>query len=203
MPLRRRFPRGAQEDRAVLHISANLRHSGDRRRHDLPPCRRPTTSKAYDEQVCAHFGLTRQSRAWALAMRCGRACAKPEGEVHIAIVGKYTHLLDSYKIARRGADPRRHRTNRQGQLDWIDSRSSRRKMPSSISRACTAIRRSRRFRRTRRRGQDYGGALARERRGAVFSASARHADGGDRVRRVISPACPTPAAPSSDRAASR
>ena len=39
----------------------------------------------------------------------------PEGEVHVAVVGKYTQLEDAYKSIAEAHDPRRHRQPGQGQ----------------------------------------------------------------------------------------
>ena len=46
----------------------------------------------------------------------------PEGEVRIAVVGKYTNLLDSYKSLNEALSPWRHRQSGEGaaRLDWIE-----------------------------------------------------------------------------------
>ena len=46
---------------------------------------------------------------------------RPEGEVRIAIVGKYTHLLDSYKSLGEAMTHGGIANNVRVKLDWIDS----------------------------------------------------------------------------------
>src|SRR5579872_2675965 len=53
--------------------------------------------EGFDAQVCAHFGIAAQApdlERWESIVSRVR---RPEGEVAIAIVGKYTHLPDAYK----------------------------------------------------------------------------------------------------------
>jgi CTP synthase len=75
-----------------------------------------------DREVLRHFGLPHDRApdlsAWQRIVDTARA---PEGEVRIAVVGKYTSLLDSYKslaeaLAHGGLA---HRVR--VQLDWMDS----------------------------------------------------------------------------------
>ncbi len=55
-------------------------------------------AQGFDSQVCKHFGLPHEQNIdlsrWATIMDRIR---RPEGEVTIGVVGKYTSLLDSYK----------------------------------------------------------------------------------------------------------
>src|SRR4051812_29000622 len=55
-------------------------------------------AQGFDTEVCRHFGLDTSAepdlRAWRRVVERIRV---PEGEVSIAVVGKYTSLLDSYK----------------------------------------------------------------------------------------------------------
>ncbi len=79
-------------------------------------------AEGMDREVLRHFGLpfetTPDLSAWQRIVDIVRA---PEGTVRIAVVGKYTSLLDSYKslaeaLAHGGVK------NRVGvQLDWVDS----------------------------------------------------------------------------------
>jgi CTP synthase len=75
-----------------------------------------------DREVLRHFGLSHDVepdlRAWQKIVNIVRA---PEGEVRIAVVGKYTNLLDSYKSL---AEALAHGGIANGvkvRLDWVDS----------------------------------------------------------------------------------
>jgi CTP synthase len=78
-------------------------------------------AEGFDREVCAHFGLAAPepdlSRWDAIVGRIRR----PEGEVRIAIVGKYTHLLDSYKSLGEAMTHGGIANNVRVKLDWIDS----------------------------------------------------------------------------------
>jgi CTP synthase len=78
-------------------------------------------AEGFDREVCAHFGLdTREpdlTRWDAIVNRIHR----PEGEVTIAIVGKYTHLRDSYKSLAEAMTHGGIANNVRVRLDWIDS----------------------------------------------------------------------------------
>ncbi len=75
-----------------------------------------------DREVLRHFGLpSGQPPDLARWRRIAATVRAPEGEVRIAIVGKYTNLLDSYKslaeALAHGGIANRVRV----QLDWMDS----------------------------------------------------------------------------------
>ncbi len=74
-----------------------------------------------DEQVCRHFGLQAKepdlSRWHAIVERI----RQPEGEVTIAVVGKYTSLLDSYKSLAEALTHGGIANNVRVRLNWIDS----------------------------------------------------------------------------------
>jgi CTP synthase len=78
-------------------------------------------AEGFDREVCAHFGLHAPepdlTRWDAIVSRIRR----PEGEVRIAIVGKYTHLLDSYKSLGEAMTHGGIANNVRVKLDWIDS----------------------------------------------------------------------------------
>jgi CTP synthase len=79
-------------------------------------------AEGMDREVLRHFGLPHESEPdltrWERIMEIVRA---PEGEVRIAIVGKYTNLLDSYKslaeALAHGGIANRVRVA----FDWVDS----------------------------------------------------------------------------------
>jgi len=75
-----------------------------------------------DIQVCKHFGLQAQpgldlSRWRKIVERV----QSPEGEVNIAVVGKYTQLLDAYKSLAEALTHGGIANNVRVHLDWIDS----------------------------------------------------------------------------------
>jgi CTP synthase len=78
-------------------------------------------AEGFDREVCRHFGLDSAEPDLDRWNEIVSRIRKPEGEVTIAVVGKYTYLPDSYKslaeaIAHGGI------ANHVGvNLDWIDS----------------------------------------------------------------------------------
>jgi CTP synthase len=78
-------------------------------------------AEGFDREVCAHFGLSARepdlSRWDAVVNRIRR----PEGEVTIAVVGKYTHLPDSYKSLAEAMTHGGIANNVRVKLDWIES----------------------------------------------------------------------------------
>ncbi len=62
-------------------------------------CRWPITRRGLDTELLAAFGIDASDEAGhvALAARINERIRNPEGEVTIAIVGKYTGLKDAYK----------------------------------------------------------------------------------------------------------
>ncbi|MCE2510320.1 MAG: CTP synthase [Alphaproteobacteria bacterium] len=79
-------------------------------------------AEGFDDQVCRHFGVAREQgpdlHGWQEIVK---RIQSPEGEVTIAVVGKYVHMLDSYKslieALSHGGIANHVRLN----LDWIDS----------------------------------------------------------------------------------
>jgi CTP synthase len=78
-------------------------------------------NEGFDDEVCRHFNLDAPApnlKPWNEKVDRIR---HPEGEVNIAIVGKYTSLLDAYKSL---AEALRHggiANNQKVNLNWIDS----------------------------------------------------------------------------------
>ena len=78
-------------------------------------------NEGFDDEVCRHFGLDVPApnlKPWNETVERIR---HPEGAVNIAIVGKYTSLLDAYKSL---AEALRHggiANNQKVNLNWIDS----------------------------------------------------------------------------------
>jgi CTP synthase len=77
--------------------------------------------EGFDRAVCEHFGIAAKEpdlTAWGDIVSRIR---KPEGEVTIAVVGKYTHLLDSYKSLAEALTHGGIANHVRVRLDWIDS----------------------------------------------------------------------------------
>ncbi|HUK06924.1 MAG TPA: CTP synthase [Stellaceae bacterium] len=77
--------------------------------------------EGFDRQVCAHFDIKAPEpdlNRWETIVSRIR---KPEGEVNIAIVGKYTHLKDSYKSLAEALSHGGIANNMRVNLNWIDS----------------------------------------------------------------------------------
>jgi CTP synthase len=75
-----------------------------------------------DREVLRHFGLPDEEEpdltAWQQIVDTVRA---PEGEVTIAVVGKYTNLLDSYKSLSEALTHGGIANSVRVKLDWVDS----------------------------------------------------------------------------------
>src|SRR5205814_1702214 len=78
-------------------------------------------AEGFDEQVCDHFGIAAPPPDLAGWREIVSRIRKPEGEVNIAIVGKYTHLLDSYKSLAEALTHGGIANNVRVNLDWLDS----------------------------------------------------------------------------------
>jgi CTP synthase len=74
-----------------------------------------------DEEVCRHFRLNAPSPDLARWRDVVTRATKPEGEVTIAVVGKYTGLLDAYKSLAEALTHGGIANNVRVRIDWIDS----------------------------------------------------------------------------------
>jgi CTP synthase len=78
--------------------------------------------QGYDREVCRHFGLPCESEPRLDQWRgLVRRIHEPEGQVSIAVVGKYTVLLDAYKSLGEALTHGGIANNVKVQLEWIDS----------------------------------------------------------------------------------
>jgi CTP synthase len=77
--------------------------------------------EGFDREVLDHFGIAPAPPELARWHDIIERIRKPEGEVNIAIVGKYTHLLDSYKSLAEALTHGGIANNVQVKLDWLDS----------------------------------------------------------------------------------
>ena len=78
-------------------------------------------AEGFDREVCEHFGLDAGSPDLERWNEIVSRIYKPEGRVTIAIIGKYTHLLDSYKSLAEAMTHGGIANNVGVDLDWIDS----------------------------------------------------------------------------------
>jgi CTP synthase len=78
-------------------------------------------AEGFDREVCAHFGLAASEPDLSRWNSIVDRIRRPEGEVNIAIVGKYTHLQDSYKSLAEAMTHGGIANNVRVKLDWIDS----------------------------------------------------------------------------------
>jgi len=74
-----------------------------------------------DDQVCRHFGLDAPPPDLAPWRKIVARRTKPEGEVTIAVVGKYTGLLDAYKSLAEALAHGGIANNVRVNVEWIDS----------------------------------------------------------------------------------
>ena len=78
-------------------------------------------AEGFDREVCAHFGLGAAEPDLVRWDAIVNRIRRPEGEVRIAIIGKYTHLLDSYKSLGEAMTHGGIANNVRVKLDWIDA----------------------------------------------------------------------------------
>ncbi len=78
-------------------------------------------AQGLDDQVCKYFGLESPPPDLSRWQQIVQAVRKPEGEVTIAVVGKYVNLLDSYKSLAEALTHGGIANNVHVKLRWIDS----------------------------------------------------------------------------------
>jgi CTP synthase len=78
-------------------------------------------SEGFDREVCRHFALDAPEPDLDRWDEIVNRIRKPEGRVTIAVVGKYTHLPDSYKSLTEAMCHGGIANNVGVNLDWIDS----------------------------------------------------------------------------------
>src|SRR5256885_833739 len=78
-------------------------------------------AEGFDREVCAHFGLQAREPDLSRWNSIVDHIRRPEGEDNIAIVGKYTHLPDSYKSLAEAMTHGGIANNVRVKLDWINS----------------------------------------------------------------------------------
>ena len=77
--------------------------------------------QGFDREVCRHFGIRQPEPDLSRWRDIVQRIRRPEGEVNIAVVGKYTHLPDSYKSLAEALTHGGIANNVHVRLDWLDS----------------------------------------------------------------------------------
>ena len=78
-------------------------------------------AEGFDREICDHFGIAAPEPDLSRWDNIVTGIRKPEGQVSIAIVGKYTHLPDSYKSLAEAMAHGGIPNNVRVKIDWIDS----------------------------------------------------------------------------------
>ena len=78
--------------------------------------------EGFDDLVCRHFGLSQaQEPDLSRWIKIVDRIRSPEGEVNVAVVGKYTHLADAYKSLSEALTHGGIDNNVRVNLDWMES----------------------------------------------------------------------------------
>jgi CTP synthase len=77
--------------------------------------------EGFDREVCDHFGISAPEPDFSRWRAIVNRIRRPEGEVNIAVVGKYTHFRDCYKSLAEALTHGGIANSIQVNLDWIDS----------------------------------------------------------------------------------
>jgi CTP synthase len=77
--------------------------------------------QGFDHAVCDHFGIPQIEPNLGRWQEIVTRIRRPEGEVNIAVVGKYTHLLDSYKSLAEALTHGGIANRVKVRLNWLDS----------------------------------------------------------------------------------
>jgi CTP synthase len=112
------------EARRKIALFCNLRPSAVIQARDVDTIYQVPVAyhaEGFDDEVCRHFGLQPPAPDLANWLHIVRRIREPEGEVSIAVVGKYTSLLDSYKSLAEALTHGGIANNAKVNLNWIDS----------------------------------------------------------------------------------
>jgi CTP synthase len=77
--------------------------------------------EGFDTEVCRYFGIEGPAPSLSGWEKIVGRVLEPDGEVTIAVVGKYTHLLDSYKSLAEALTHGGIANNVRVNLNWIES----------------------------------------------------------------------------------
>ena len=80
-------------------------------------------NEGFDREVCRHFGLMDEDKEPDLSVweNIVKTVRQPENTVKIAVVGKYTSLIDSYKSLAEALTHGGIANNAKVEMQWIDS----------------------------------------------------------------------------------
>ncbi|MEZ0044321.1 CTP synthase [Bradyrhizobium sp. USDA 327] len=173
-----------KEERRKLGLFCNVRESAVIEARDVDNIY--AVPEAYhdaglDDEVLAAFGIASrippELRSW---QEINERIRNPEGNVTIAIVGKYTGMKDAYKslieALSHGGIANKVKVN----LDWIESEIFEKEDPAPFLEHVNGILVPGGFGQRGAEGKIKAAQFARERDGAIFRHLLRHADGGDR-----------------------
>ena len=155
--------------------------AGAGRRYDLRGADAAITPRAWTAKCCGISTCrSTASPIWRGGERIVEAVRAPEGEVRIAVVGKYTNLLDSYKSLAEALAHGGIANRVKVQLDWVDSEIF--EQPDAVHRleGVHGILVPGGFGERGTPGKIEAVRFARETQRAVLRHLLRHADGGDR-----------------------
>ena len=112
------------EQRGKIGLFCNVREEAVILAHDVSNIYEVPLAyheQGLDKQICRHFGLEYEKPDLTRWENINQAIKNPEGEVNIAIVGKYVSLQDSYKslteALTHGGIANRQKVN----MTWLDS----------------------------------------------------------------------------------
>ena len=170
-----------KEERRKLSLFCNVRESAVIQAldvahiYDVPMAYH---QEGLDSEVLAAFGIDpapkpRMERWQEVSNRIHN----PEGEVTIAVVGKYTGLKDAYKSLTEALSHGGMANKVRVKLDWIELRSLREGGSDAFPGEGPRHPGSRRIWRARLGRQDPGGQVRPRAQGALFRHLLRHADG--------------------------
>ncbi len=174
----------AREERRKIGLFCNVRESAVIEARDVASVYdvpRAYHAAGLDQEVLAAFGIEPAPKPdmsrWNTITEQIR---NPEGEVTIAIVGKYTGMKDAYKSLIEALAHGGMANRVKVRLDWIEFGSLRGQRSSAAARVCRRHSCTRRLRPARRRRQDSRGAFRPRAQSALFRHLLRYADGGRR-----------------------
>ena len=158
------------QDRAVLQRRIRRRHRESRRADDLRDPARASTSRASTSKVLQKFGIERPAPDLAHWREMVQRIVAPHERVRIAVVGKYTDYVDSYKSVQEALIHGGIANDVGVDISWMSSdvfieRRARRASSSARHRRAA---RAGRLRRARRRGNGRGHPRTRASHGVPF-----------------------------------
>ena len=112
------------EQRGKIGLFCNVREDAVILAHDVSNIYEVPLAyheQGLDREICRHFGLTYEVPDLTRWQTINHAINNPEGEVNIAIVGKYVSLQDSYKSLTEALTHGGIANHQKVNLTWLDS----------------------------------------------------------------------------------